>query len=173
MKMKCGGKTRNGGKCKQRAGWGTGHVGDGRCKLHGGASPRGVDSPHYIHGRYTPYASVNLGEKIDRLEGHELLDLADELQMQRALIGEYLERYPDKVQMTEHTIGTIISWLNQIGVTVQRIIQMKNETALTSVEVAYLKTRIVDLLGKYIPDPNQQEAFVIELFAIDQQKQLK
>lgn len=36
---KCGGPTRAGGTCTQRAGWGTGHAGFGRCKLHGGASP--------------------------------------------------------------------------------------------------------------------------------------
>ena len=36
---KCGGKTRAGGTCGQAAGWGTGHAGTGRCKLHGGTSP--------------------------------------------------------------------------------------------------------------------------------------
>lgn len=35
----CGAKTRNGGKCKMAAGAGTDHLGIGRCKLHGGASP--------------------------------------------------------------------------------------------------------------------------------------
>lgn len=36
----CRAKTRNGGTCKQPAGHGTTHVGVGRCKLHGGASPQ-------------------------------------------------------------------------------------------------------------------------------------
>jgi uncharacterized protein YjcR len=35
---KCRAKTRTGGSCRQAAGWGTGHAGVGRCKLHGGAS---------------------------------------------------------------------------------------------------------------------------------------
>jgi len=34
----CGAKTRAGTPCQQKAGWGTDHVGEGRCKLHGGAS---------------------------------------------------------------------------------------------------------------------------------------
>lgn len=34
----CGAKTRAGTPCQQRAGWGTNHVGSGRCKLHGGKS---------------------------------------------------------------------------------------------------------------------------------------
>ena len=36
--IKCGAKTRAGTPCKQKAGWGTDHVGIGKCKLHGGRS---------------------------------------------------------------------------------------------------------------------------------------
>lgn len=38
---RCGAKTRSGGKCGQAAGLGTDHLGHGRCKWHGGASPAG------------------------------------------------------------------------------------------------------------------------------------
>ena len=43
-KAACGAKRRQGGgvPCKQRAGHGTSHVGYGRCKYHGGASPSGA-----------------------------------------------------------------------------------------------------------------------------------
>lgn len=37
----CGGRTRRGTLCKREAGWGTPHVGYGKCKLHGGCSPPG------------------------------------------------------------------------------------------------------------------------------------
>lgn len=37
----CGAKNRHGGACQLRAGFGTNHVGVGRCKHHGGASPNG------------------------------------------------------------------------------------------------------------------------------------
>lgn len=36
---RCGAKKTQGGICKQPAGHGTGHVGVGRCKFHGGATP--------------------------------------------------------------------------------------------------------------------------------------
>lgn len=38
----CNGKTkgRKGGLCQREAGWGTDHVGIGRCKFHGGCSPQ-------------------------------------------------------------------------------------------------------------------------------------
>lgn len=38
---RCGAKKRGGGKCGQPAGLGTEHLGSGRCKWHGGASPSG------------------------------------------------------------------------------------------------------------------------------------
>jgi hypothetical protein len=38
----CGAKTRGGGECRKQAGWGTEHVGAGRCRLHGGNTPDGA-----------------------------------------------------------------------------------------------------------------------------------
>ena len=37
----CGAKKRGGGTCKRPAGWGTNHVGAGRCKNHTGSTPSG------------------------------------------------------------------------------------------------------------------------------------
>lgn len=51
----CGAKTKVGTPCEQRAGWGTDHVGEGRCKLHGGKTPRGAESPHFRHGGRSKY----------------------------------------------------------------------------------------------------------------------
>lgn len=36
MAKHCGARTRAGTPCRRPAGWGTAHVGEGRCKLHGG-----------------------------------------------------------------------------------------------------------------------------------------
>ena len=49
---RCGAKTRAGTPCQQKAGWGTDHVGIGRCKLHGGKStgaPKGNQNA-FKHG---------------------------------------------------------------------------------------------------------------------------
>lgn len=40
----CGGRTREGGKCRRPAGWGTPHPGLGRCKLHAGSTPAAIRS---------------------------------------------------------------------------------------------------------------------------------
>lgn len=43
----CGAKKRQGdGNCARPAGWGTSHVGEGSCKLHGGSTPTVSDGAH-------------------------------------------------------------------------------------------------------------------------------
>jgi hypothetical protein len=41
VRLTCGGRTRRGTECGREPGWGTDHVGFGRCKLHGGCTPNG------------------------------------------------------------------------------------------------------------------------------------
>lgn len=62
----CGSTTRRGTPCQRPAGWGTNHPGEGRCKLHGGASPRGRDHPRFRTGKWSRY----LGEE-ERVEYEE------------------------------------------------------------------------------------------------------
>ena len=59
----CGAKTCAGTPCRRPAGWGTDHVGEGRCKLHGGRSLRGFLHPRYKHGRYAQYEVVVTSER--------------------------------------------------------------------------------------------------------------
>jgi hypothetical protein len=48
LSPQCGAKTRQGGRCRNRP-----MINRQRCRMHGGASPRGLASPHFKHGRYT------------------------------------------------------------------------------------------------------------------------
>lgn len=167
MRKTCGAKTRSGQPCKNAP------MGNGRCRMHGGASLKGVESPRYETGRYSKYVPVNLQNHIADLDQFNLLDLADELQTQRALIADYMTRYRDGFPMQEQNIGTIIAWLNSIGIMVERIIKIRNETALTGAEIAHLKLRTAELVTKYIDDPVKARQFVIELFQIEQPAQLE
>lgn len=175
---KCGAKKRDGGLCRKPAGWRTDHVGEGKCYYHGGMSLRGKDHPNYKHGGYVKgyqkYASATIKQKAQEFEDLPLLDLANELNMQRALIGEYLERYQmPGSQLTEDSMDLIINWLNRIGVMVERIVRIKNDTSLTAAEIGYLKSRVIEVITKYIEDPQQQKAFVSELFQLDQPARLE
>jgi hypothetical protein len=97
---KCGAKTRNGGRCEKSAGWGTLHVGQGKCKLHGGATP-------VKHGLRSRYDHINRPRIKALLQAFEADDdprnLQPEVNLLRALILDYVERYD------EHTEG-LLAW---------------------------------------------------------------
>lgn len=81
-------KTRPGGTCKKEAGWGTDHLGDGRCRLHGGVSGT------LKHGRYSKVKHTALRELIERHEQDpEPLNIHPELAAGRALFESYVDRY--------------------------------------------------------------------------------
>lgn len=85
---KCGAKKRQGsGKCTQPAGWGTDHRGEGKCKLHGGASrPK--------HGRYSTVKHGRIRELYEKFEADpDPLNLLPELAQVRAILVDFVERY--------------------------------------------------------------------------------
>jgi hypothetical protein len=86
---RCGKRTRSGGHCTQVAGWGTDHVGQGPCKLHGGATP-------IRSGRYSKIKRDALRELIESHEADpDPLNVLPELAAARALFQDFLERYDE------------------------------------------------------------------------------
>jgi hypothetical protein len=72
----CDATNRNGDPCGLPAGWGTDHVGDGRCKLHGGASATGEDNGAFKHGLFSDHMSEE-----DRAVADALSDMSTEAKM--------------------------------------------------------------------------------------------
>lgn len=155
----CGAKTRSGAPCKNGA------MANGRCRMHGGAQPKGADSPNLKHGRYSPYLKQSLQAKLATVRDDNPLDLLPELDVQRALFAEYMERFTEGMKLSANDIAYLMNWSAEIGRSVERIVKMKNETALTNAEVQFLATRVVELLGKYIVESDRRAAFIHELFA--------
>lgn len=92
----CGAKTRAGTPCKKEAGWGTDHLGEGRCKLHGGATP-------VKHGRYSSITRPRIKDLIEQFQADPApLDLLPEVQLLRALIIDFIERWDHYTELT-HT----------------------------------------------------------------------
>jgi hypothetical protein len=82
---KCGAKNRQGQPCARPAGWGTDHVGSGRCKMHGGKTP-------IKHGRYSKTVRERLGPILEQLEADpDPLNLLPELHLLRAMANHWLE----------------------------------------------------------------------------------
>jgi len=75
----CGAENRHGEPCGMTAGWGTDHVGEGRCRFHGGASPRGSDHPSFVHGLFSDYLDEDDRETMRILEEYEDAEKLEEL----------------------------------------------------------------------------------------------
>lgn len=93
-KKKCGAKTRAGTPCQQPAGWGTNHVGTGRCKLHGGSSTGPRDKSKIrgnknaeTHGFFSRHLPEEAFEIIQEIQKKKPIDLLwENIQIQYAAI---------------------------------------------------------------------------------------
>jgi len=76
----------------KEAGWGTDHLGQGRCKLHGGATP-------IKHGRYSLIRRDGIRELIEQHEKDpDPLNILPELAAARALFQDFIERYDENTE---------------------------------------------------------------------------
>lgn len=99
----CGAKTRSRvGHCQNPAGAGTNHLGEGRCKFHGGNAP-------VKHGRYSKIKRPEVKQLIDEFEKDpEPLNLLPEVLLLRALLHDYVDRHDKLVQ-------DLAAWRNSYG----------------------------------------------------------
>lgn len=98
----CGATTRSETKCQRPAGWGTDHVGQGRCKLHAGCSP--IKS-----GRYSKIERPGWKERVDRFEADpDPLNLLPEVALLRAVVEDLIERW----ESIYGANGAVLAWHN-------------------------------------------------------------
>ncbi len=108
-KNKCGAKTRAGTPCQQPAGWGTDHVGTGRCKLHGGRSTGPKDKSKIrgnknaeTHGFFSKHLPEEAFEIIQEIQKKKPIDLLwENIQIQYAAIirSQKIMHVKDKEEM--------------------------------------------------------------------------
>ena len=133
---------------------------NGRCRIHGGASP----GRPIVHGRYSVAHRTALAEKHRRfLADPRPADLSDELALTRALLEEYLERFNEGNPYTGADIELILKLTNRIGETVERMSRIINQHALTAAEVSFLRVKMAELIGRYLRDPGDRNAFLDDL----------
>ena len=154
----CGAKTRGGAPCKKRAGWGTPHVGEGKCRLHGGNAGRPA-----IHGRYSVKRRTDLQDKITQFYNDPAAgDLRSELALLRAILQDYLDKWVDSDDpaIAAAMTGGVFGMVDQIGKLVERIAKILATTALTQAELQLLQVTLIDAISEFIPEPERQRAFV-------------
>ncbi|MHB0976888.1 MAG: hypothetical protein ACYC1U_06810 [Candidatus Aquicultorales bacterium] len=133
------------GHCTQRAGWGTDHPREGRCKLHGGSS-------QITTGRYSVIKRPRIKELMEKLaEDPEPTNLEPEIQLLRALIVDFVERYDEMTEallawhesfikpgMEEYTKPTKIldilsagKFISEIGVLLEKQAKLKEKRSIS------------------------------------------
>ena len=84
---RCDATNRHGQRCGRPAGWGPDHVGQGKCRNHGGASP-------IKHGRYSRITRDTIRQLYEQYEHDpDPLNLLPDLAMCRAILHDFIERY--------------------------------------------------------------------------------
>jgi hypothetical protein len=83
----CGALTRRGTACQQPA------MKNGRCRMHGGKTPRGVDLPHFQHGRYSKSVPDRLSTRYEEaLLDRDRHDLRDEIALATTKLADTLRK---------------------------------------------------------------------------------
>lgn len=101
-KIECGAKKRDGSPCKQPA------MSNGRCRLHGGKSLKGIASPSLTTGKYSKYLPVGLHEPYaDSQADHAtLLSLRGDVELLDTLIRAKLINL-DTGESAQHWIALV------------------------------------------------------------------
>lgn len=156
----CGAKKRNGTPCQNPP-----VTGRNRCRMHGGATLMGEQSGTYKTGAYSKYLPKSIKDKVEHFQTLDPFDVLPELELQRALLATYAERFEQTgFTLTAGDINILMEWLTTITRTVERIVRMKNDTALSGAEITYLALRATEVVMRYVDEPDRQAAFINDLF---------
>jgi hypothetical protein len=136
------------------------------CRLHGAGNKATPAGRPPISNRYGARIPAHIAELAETFKEGDQLSIFDELALQRALFSQYLNRFQKGINPTLADLDYLNGWLSEITRTVERIIKIRNSTALTAAEVAFIASRIPEVVAKYIHDPEQQKRFVDELYGI-------
>ncbi len=153
MSERCGARKQGGELCKN---WPI--RGRKRCKFHGGMSLRGPDTPQWKNGQSAYVFKGELLEKFRAAEGIEdPTDLLPELAVERAVFSSFIEKFGEGHKLTGWEITSMMQWAESIGRMAERIVKMRNDTMLTTVEMLYLKTEMIKLIDDFIDTDRRQD----------------
>lgn len=162
MKKVCGAKLRGKDRTCQKS-----PMANGRCRLHGGATPSGPDSANFKHGRYAAAFKGRLSEKFRQAsQDRDPLDLLTELHVHRTVLDQYIEDVSKKKKHKMTDLFNISMLAKDVVHTGAVITKLRNDQALTLAEIKFFQKGIVMILEKYVPDPNQRRHFIADLSAL-------
>jgi len=155
-----------GDRCGMVAGYGTEHVGTGRCKLHGGADILDRASAITKDGLSSRYLKRAVQDKIDKYRNDPApIDLTNEIATSRALLEymteEVLEDGDREAFLAK--VPSIIKLMDTVGRQVDRAAAIERRYAMTAAQVIYVQRVFVGILDKYVYDPSDRASIAAEL----------
>lgn len=150
-------------RCTNVAGHGTDHLGTGACKFHGGSS----SAKSIVNGKQAYQTKKRLSNQIQAYLAQDrdtLLDLTEQLAATKAMFDEFLTEFPDPRDDNYGIwLNRFTNIINTLGALAERISKMDTRNTLTTAQVLYLRTVMIDLFVKYIPNPDERLRAVREL----------
>lgn len=139
------------GYCKKAAGYGTDHVGEGRCQDHGGLGGKPAR-----HGLYAGSLRKDLRRSLDSAEGKDQPgDMWKEVAVLRALLDRYLKRLDE---VDGQALDDVSKLQGEIRKTINTIHEMMMRTRPTEQEVDRLVTGFADILRTYLGEQDRKAA---------------
>lgn len=155
----CGAKTRSGKPCQKSP-----MEGRNRCRLHGGATPRGAFSPHFKHGKYSRYLPHDVRQMYQRaLSDPDMISVRDEIALIRAMITHRLEHWPESAEgrlsraelRAMQSIRRDVDRVRKLVLTQHRINHEKSKL-ITADEVLILIGQVLDVITAVVTDQTQR-----------------
>jgi hypothetical protein len=145
--------------CPNKAGKGTDHVGEGRCKFHGGSASN-ITAKNFKHGLYSKIKTQHpmLRQKMEELalSGPEVFDLREEILKIRGLVEIMLDQKDwDRAEKFAMDVSKIVERLHNIEVGRRLVISIDN----VSLIVGALTAAVV----KHVPDEYTRHLIAEEL----------
>lgn len=151
----CGAKTRSGDPCQNPP-----VNGSKRCRMHGGTSPKGKNSPNYRHGLYSQYVSETIQEILDGFHeaDADFTDPTEEIKLLQAVIAsaEMLKR---NVQ-DEDSLAAITRAISSLILSKQRAqqLQIERKKLIPFTEVEQFLRHVEQTLVRYLPEDEREKA---------------
>lgn len=155
-----------GTRCSVTAGFGTDHLGTGRCKFHGGAKIALRIAGRATHGLTSKYLRRAVEDKVAKFMADPApLDLSKEIATSRALL-EFLSDWildQGDVELFIERVPGLLTLIDNTGRLVDRAAMIEKRYAMTAAQVLYVQSVFVDIMNSYILDPRQREKIAAEL----------
>lgn len=159
----CGSPKRGGGICQVSRGL----LPNGRCRIHGGTSPRGIASPNFKHGRWSQYLPLGIAGKYQEAAADQsLMQIRQDIALADALLTSYTETLKTKRAVTPGQEKRILNLIDTRRKLIESEARRMTALAQTITAAQFMATMrlIAEAVRRHI-EPDKLPAFQKEMEA--------